>query len=96
MASLPSERSSLVEGVSWWERALRVEFGATVGVVRSALCVTVCRTADAFATSDVLPRCCLSFTVVLADTESHCLELSSHEEVEEVSSVPASRLFWAV
>ena len=73
-----------------------VRFGVVVNVTRSKLCVAVCRTADALASSDVLPRCCLSLTVVLADTESFCLVVSSHEEVEEVSSVPASRLFWGV
>jgi hypothetical protein len=52
------------------------------------------RTVDAFVTIKVFPRCCLSFTVVFADTESSCLEVPSHEEVEEVSSVLASKLFW--
>ncbi len=96
MSSLSSERPSLSEGVTWRERVLRVGFGVTASVARSTLCVTVRRTADVFASIVVLPRYCLSFTVVLADTESLCLKVSSQEEVEEVSSVPASRLFWVV
>ena len=51
-------------------------------------------TVDAFVAIKVFPRCFLSFTVALADTENLCLEVPSHEEVEEVSSVPVSVLFW--
>ena len=91
---MPAEKSSLFSGMPCLIRVL--EAGAAVGAARAGFGGAVRRTVDAFVSIDVFPRCCLSFTVVLADTESLCLEVSSHEEVEEVSSVPTSMLFWLV
>ena len=90
MSSLPSERSSLFKGVSWRGRVRRLAFGVVANVARSHFCVVVREVAVAVASSEVVLRCSLFLTVVFADTESFCL-VSSHEEVEELSSVPASR-----
>ena len=91
---MPGERSSLFDGVTCRTRALGTGAGVDAGTSRSGVSGAVCMTVDAFVFINVLPRCRLSFTVALA--ESLCLEVPSHEEVEEVSSVPASRLFWLV
>jgi hypothetical protein len=91
---MSAEKSTLFSGVACLTRVLGI--GADAGVARAGFGGAVCRTVDAFVSIKVFPHCCLSFTVVLADTESLCLEVPSHEAVEEVSSVPASRLFWLV
>ena len=93
---MPAEKSSLFNGVTCLSRALETGAGADAGAARSGVGGAVRTTVDAFVSISVFPRCRLSFTVALADTESLCLEVPSHEEVEEVSSVPASRLFWLV
>jgi len=86
--ALPSERSSLFEGVSWRGRVRRLVYGVVIRVTLSHFVVR--EVAVAVASREVVPCCSLFFTVVFADTESLCL-VSSREEVEEVSSVPASR-----
>ena len=90
---MPAERSSVFSGVTCLIRALGTWAGADVGAARSGVGGAVHTTDDAFVAISVFPRYCLLCTVALADTESLCLTVPSHEEVEEVSSVPASRLF---
>jgi hypothetical protein len=94
VSSIPADRSSILRGASWRKRSLGVEASAEAGAVCASFGGAVRKTTDTFVSSDVLSRfCSLAFTVTLADTESHCLAVSSHEEVEEVSSVPVSGLF---
>ncbi len=61
---------------------------ADAGAARSGFGGAMRTTVDAFVSIKVGPRCFLSFTVALADTESLCLEVPSHEEVEEVWQLP--------
>ena len=94
LSSIPAEKSTLFSGVACLTRVL--EIGAGAGAAHAGFGGAVRTTVDAFVSINVFPRCFLSFIVALADTESLCLEVPSHEEVEEVSSVPVSILFWLV
>ena len=92
LSSIPAEKSTLFSGVACLTRVL--EIGAGAGTAHAGLGGAVRTTVDAFVSINVFPRCFLSFIVALADTESFCLEVPSHEEVEEVSSVTGSILSW--
>ncbi len=96
LSSMPAEESLLCSGATCLTRDLEIGAGTDAGEAHAGFDGAVRRTVDVFVSIKVFPHCCLLVTVVLADTESLCLEVSSHEEVEEVSSVSASRLFWLV
>jgi hypothetical protein len=89
---VPAEKSTLFSGVACLIRILGI--GAGAGAACTGFGGAVRTTVDAFVSIKVFPRCFLSFIVALADTASLFLEVPSQEEVEEVSSVPASIFFW--